>query len=424
MKTPGFRDAQIKDGLQIKDPSYIQNAYELLNDPGEWYFDASLRKIYYIPKSGEAMNTVEAVIPTIEQLLVIKGTLDEGSGGIEVVNNIVHGIEHAYFYNDVGIPGRQATNNVHNNYFNAQPGSPGYPQQIADSAGIQAAYEDILPTAVNAVVVDPLATAGDEVIIHGTGFGDQTGKVTFTGAQGPAVAQGSGIVSWSSRKIVAKLPVNAVSGAVFITTNDHFTSNNDKQAEFYGPATTVLFEDNFNTYPAGPLPPNPYTTVPGGFNIVISGGTNGSGALKITGGSGKAYKQAAWENSVLSFNFKLSGTFSNYKGIYASSYSEQSSGSEQKYYFSVTPNSGGDALMIQQYVNGHYSKVATAGADISADVWYTYKTAIIGGMMYGKVWPMDQPEPAQWMLSGKVSGLSGGGGLNLEFAADSSSSAY
>ncbi len=73
----GFRDAQLKDGMQIKDPSYIENAYELLDEPGEWYMDRSKKKIYYIPKAGEDMTTAETVVPVVDQLLVIDGTIDK-----------------------------------------------------------------------------------------------------------------------------------------------------------------------------------------------------------------------------------------------------------------------------------------------------------------------------------------------------------
>ncbi|MBJ6360127.1 S-layer homology domain-containing protein [Paenibacillus sp. GCM10012307] len=76
MRNPVFRDVQIKDGAQVEDPNYIQNAYELLDEPGEWYFDRTSRVIYYMPRVGEDMTTAEAIVPTVEQLIVMEGTLD------------------------------------------------------------------------------------------------------------------------------------------------------------------------------------------------------------------------------------------------------------------------------------------------------------------------------------------------------------
>ena len=76
MRMPCFRDCQIKGGVNIGSPSYIENAFELLTEPGEWYFNRATRKIYYIPRSDEDMEQVEAIAPVIEKLIELKGTLD------------------------------------------------------------------------------------------------------------------------------------------------------------------------------------------------------------------------------------------------------------------------------------------------------------------------------------------------------------
>src|SRR5581483_3402366 len=36
-----------------KEPVYVENALELLNQPGEWYFDRTAHLIYYMPRPGE-----------------------------------------------------------------------------------------------------------------------------------------------------------------------------------------------------------------------------------------------------------------------------------------------------------------------------------------------------------------------------------
>ncbi len=36
-----------------KQPSYVENAFELLGTPGQWYFDRTARTIYYVPRQGE-----------------------------------------------------------------------------------------------------------------------------------------------------------------------------------------------------------------------------------------------------------------------------------------------------------------------------------------------------------------------------------
>lgn len=60
----------------VNSPFYFTNAIELLDEPGEWYHDTKTNKIYYMPRPGESMNSVEAIVPTLESLVEIEGTLD------------------------------------------------------------------------------------------------------------------------------------------------------------------------------------------------------------------------------------------------------------------------------------------------------------------------------------------------------------
>ncbi|QES88600.1 L-rhamnose mutarotase [Rhizosphaericola mali] len=53
---------------------YFVNSLELLDEPGEWFFDAGAKKIYYYPLTNEDMATAEVVIPVLENLLQIQGT--------------------------------------------------------------------------------------------------------------------------------------------------------------------------------------------------------------------------------------------------------------------------------------------------------------------------------------------------------------
>ena len=55
---------------------YLTNALELLDEPGEWYFDKRQRKLYYMPLADEDMRTAETIIPVLETLVEITGTLD------------------------------------------------------------------------------------------------------------------------------------------------------------------------------------------------------------------------------------------------------------------------------------------------------------------------------------------------------------
>lgn len=55
---------------------YLTNAIELLDEPGEWYHDRAKNKIYYMARTGEDMTTAEAIVPAVETLINICGTLD------------------------------------------------------------------------------------------------------------------------------------------------------------------------------------------------------------------------------------------------------------------------------------------------------------------------------------------------------------
>lgn len=73
----------------MKNIKWIENAYEVLNEQGEWYLDRSgsvdgsgNRTIYYKPLDGENMSLVNVRVATIEKLLALRG------GGINLATHI------------------------------------------------------------------------------------------------------------------------------------------------------------------------------------------------------------------------------------------------------------------------------------------------------------------------------------------------
>lgn len=54
----------------------LTNAIELLDSPGEWYHDIRSHKLYYYPRQGEDMAKATAVVPAVETLVQVEGTLD------------------------------------------------------------------------------------------------------------------------------------------------------------------------------------------------------------------------------------------------------------------------------------------------------------------------------------------------------------
>jgi parallel beta-helix repeat protein len=70
-----------KSGMRLEsgDLYYVENVFETLNAPGQWYLERNTGKLYYMPVSGERMNAVEAIAPMLEQLVILKGNPNEGN---------------------------------------------------------------------------------------------------------------------------------------------------------------------------------------------------------------------------------------------------------------------------------------------------------------------------------------------------------
>jgi len=78
-----------KFGLRL--PHFIENAYELLDEEGEWYQDYKAGYIYYKPRKNENMDTVNTIIGKQEILISGRGTPEE-----PVQNIQFQGITFAY----------------------------------------------------------------------------------------------------------------------------------------------------------------------------------------------------------------------------------------------------------------------------------------------------------------------------------------
>ncbi len=55
---------------------HFENAYEFLDEPGEWYLDRFANTLYYKPRAKEDMKYVRVIFPRTETLILIKGTPD------------------------------------------------------------------------------------------------------------------------------------------------------------------------------------------------------------------------------------------------------------------------------------------------------------------------------------------------------------
>lgn len=51
---------------------YVENAFELLDSPGEWYLDRTANKVYYWPKNGENIGQSQIIAGQLQQLVELK----------------------------------------------------------------------------------------------------------------------------------------------------------------------------------------------------------------------------------------------------------------------------------------------------------------------------------------------------------------
>jgi hypothetical protein len=78
-------------GTVGKSPEYVENAYELLGTPGQWYFDRSAGVIYYVPRTGEDLTTADVEVPVLEKLISGEGTESE-----QIHNITFKGLQFSY----------------------------------------------------------------------------------------------------------------------------------------------------------------------------------------------------------------------------------------------------------------------------------------------------------------------------------------
>ncbi|MEV5951181.1 fibronectin type III domain-containing protein [Streptomyces sp. NPDC051993] len=54
--------------------SYVENAFELLDQPGEWYLDRTAHTVYYLPRQGEDLRSADIEAASAEKLVDGRGT--------------------------------------------------------------------------------------------------------------------------------------------------------------------------------------------------------------------------------------------------------------------------------------------------------------------------------------------------------------
>lgn len=93
MQQPGWNSIRNKGGSSAKNPWYIENAYEFLDEEGEWYLDAADGYLYYKPRQGENLENAYTVLAANDGEMVTIA----GSSPDNVVKNLLFsGITFSY----------------------------------------------------------------------------------------------------------------------------------------------------------------------------------------------------------------------------------------------------------------------------------------------------------------------------------------
>jgi hypothetical protein len=75
----------------IGPPTRAENAYQLLDTPGEWYLDVGSSKFYYIPMPGQDLTAADVEAPVLEELVTGGGTASS-----PLHNVVFNGIQFSY----------------------------------------------------------------------------------------------------------------------------------------------------------------------------------------------------------------------------------------------------------------------------------------------------------------------------------------
>jgi hypothetical protein len=83
MQQPCFDNSTKKQyGVNADLPSSIENAKELLNNPGEFYLDKPAHTVYYLPRAGQQMSTADVERASLQNVITGHGTASNPLRGL------------------------------------------------------------------------------------------------------------------------------------------------------------------------------------------------------------------------------------------------------------------------------------------------------------------------------------------------------
>jgi hypothetical protein len=136
-------------------PTIVENAFELLGRPGEWYFDRPARRIYYTPRPGEKMAEADSEAAVAHALISGSGSKEKPITGL-----IFKGIRFEFTAVSEAPGDGPAT---------VGPADAPAGVRFYNAAGVQFLEDDFLHMGTPALVLGPAVDGGT---VEGCLFGD------------------------------------------------------------------------------------------------------------------------------------------------------------------------------------------------------------------------------------------------------------
>ncbi|GAB4307750.1 MAG: hypothetical protein Kow0069_05530 [Promethearchaeota archaeon] len=73
MQQPAWSFSRYKPDSRNGPPAWVENALELLDEPGEWYLDRAAGMVHYLPLPGQKPEETQVVAPALETLVELRG---------------------------------------------------------------------------------------------------------------------------------------------------------------------------------------------------------------------------------------------------------------------------------------------------------------------------------------------------------------
>ncbi|MDQ1914102.1 Ig-like domain-containing protein [Paenibacillus sp. GD4] len=125
MEEPGWTAVANKGMTSATVPVHYENAYELLDQAGEWYLDSAEGMLYYKPRAWEQLSNAAVIAPVLEKLITIQGISAD-----QPVRNVQ--FEGLHFMYTTWM--RPSTSLGHADAQNNYLRYPGTPDELADAA--------------------------------------------------------------------------------------------------------------------------------------------------------------------------------------------------------------------------------------------------------------------------------------------------